>query len=164
MFFIITSGIFSIANYAALKNNVFVFTKPDLFLMPFNEVLMWGFYCLNAHRLIGVKSALTVQKIKPILYIAIYVLAFSIVKDEIPLSVFSFFLLGLALMIHHSFRDFMYIAYFLLMGVIVETSGVLNGLWLYPQASYFAWPLWAPLMWANIGLIMSQVSVWFFAE
>ncbi|MBK7962609.1 MAG: hypothetical protein IPK04_16305 [Bdellovibrionales bacterium] len=166
LFFTICSLVFTFSNYGALANKVFVFTSPDIILMPFNEIFMWGFYCLNANRFIEALSLLPSpiqpRRGKVLIYAVSFSLVFSVIHSEMLLVLILFLLMGCALIFFHSKRDLCYLMYFLFMGVIVEMLGLIFGLWHYPHAEYLKFPLWAPLMWTNIGLIMSQVSALFF--
>ena len=160
-FFIITSFVFTFSNYGALKNLTFDFTAKDVLLMPYNELFMWGFYCLNAHRFIGVNLTEKIQVKKMLIYSILFAISFSILHDEILLTSIASIILIIALIFFRSPRAFKYIIYFLFMGVFVESMGLTFNLWHYPHAK-FKVPLWAPLMWGNIGLIMSLITAWIF--
>lgn len=164
LFFITCCFCFTVSNYGALKNNVFEFRHQDILLMPYNELLMWGFYCLNAFRLLD-RWPVAVKSFKKFLIHAVpFAGSFSIIKDEVSLAACLLALLILGLSFFHGKRNFLFVGYFLLMGILVEGLGIGFQLWHYPHAQYFEFPLWAPLMWTNIGLIISQVSVHFFKK
>lgn len=163
-YFFLTSLVFTLSNYGALWNQSFVFTQKDVLLMPYNELLMWGFYCLNAKRFVQENNKNKVHKKSLIFYSIIFASTFSVIKDEVILMLLSLILLVFGYFIFKERKALLYVLYFLLMGIVVEFFGVYYGLWHYPSATYFHLPLWAPLMWIHIGLIMSQISSWFFEE
>lgn len=163
-YFFLTCFVFTLSNYGALLNQSFVFVKKDILLMPFNELLMWGFYCLTAKRFIQERNKKKVHRKGLIFYSIIFASTFSVIKDEVVLMLLSLVLLAFGYFLFRERRALFYVIYFLFMGIVVESLGVYYGLWHYPSATYFHLPLWAPLMWIHIGLIMSQVSSWFFEE
>lgn len=162
IFFITSSFLFVVANFGALKNLTFDFAVKDIFLMPYNELFMWGFYCLNAHRFINVEAKARVNIKKLLLYIVGFATTFSVVHNENVLCGILLLIFIIALLNFKSQRGIKYIGYFLFMGIVVETLGLSFNLWNYPHAIYFPIPIWAPLMWSNIGLIMSQVTTLIF--
>jgi len=164
LFFLITNIVFVFSNFGALMNSTFSFTEKDILLMPYNELLMWGFYCLNAHRFIGIHRNQEMSQWKLLTYAILFAASFSLVHDEIRLMLLLVGIFVIALLNFRSKRDLTYVGYFLFMGAVVESLGVHFNLWHYPHARFFEFPLWAPLMWMNIGLIMSQVAIWFFRD
>ena len=159
LFFFTCSLVFTISNYGALKNNVFEFRHIDFLLMPLNEFFMWGFYCLNALRLLARFETRVVSLKKLLIYAVPFSVSFSVIKDEVSLAICLALLLCLGLLFFHSKRNLAFIIYFLLMGILVEGLGVEFHLWRYPHTEYFEFPIWGPLLWVNIGLIISQVTV-----
>ncbi|MCB0414855.1 MAG: DUF2878 family protein [Bdellovibrionales bacterium] len=156
--FLVFNVFFVAANYGALKNMTFDFTHKDILLMPYNELFMWGFYALNAKRFINIeiKDRFSQWKIK-VAYIVLFSSLFSVVHNEIYLALLLLILGMVAFYIFKSQRSTQYIFYYLFMGLIVEATGIYFNLWNYPHAQFYEIPLWTPLMWANIGLIMSLI-------
>ncbi len=162
-FFGLFSLIFTLSNYGALKNLVFQFTHQDILLMPYNEIFMWGFYCLNSYKLIGKIDVRNKLKIPVIALTVLFAISFSAIKSEILLTLVGLVILMLALiLLHNERKTYYFIFYFAFMGLVVEIYGVHLNFWVYPNTSYFNWPLWGPLMWMNIGWIMSQMSSFFY--
>lgn len=159
VYFVISSLVFTLSNYGALQNLTFEFKEKDILLMPYNELFMWGFYCLNAYRFHKEKTIIFPQhKLKWfLLFTVVFASSFSFFQNETYLFVFLMILLAIFSLIFRSKYLASYILYFLFMGIVVESLGLRFGLWKYPRALYFEAPIWAPLMWMNIGAIMSQV-------
>lgn len=156
--FMIVNTIFVISNYGALKNGVFEFAHKDVLLMPYNELFMWGFYCLFVQRTLGLKD-LSVGRYKPaVIYAVIFSVSFSIIKDEVILAVALGSLLLSAAALFKNKQDWFSVALFTCVGILIESTGLWKGLWHYPHARYFELPLWGPLMWANIGMIVSRLA------
>lgn len=156
--FIIVNAIFVVSNYGALKNGVFEFAHKDILLMPYNELFMWGFYCLFVQRTLRLKD-LSVGRYKPaIIYAVVFSISFSIIKDEVILAVALASLLLSAAALFKNKQDWFSVALFAGIGILIESTGLWKGLWHYPHARYFELPLWGPLMWANIGMIVSRLA------
>lgn len=156
VFFVLCSSIFTFSNWGALQNLAFEFTKKDILLMPYNEVFMWGFYCLNAHRCLPLAEPREgFRLLKFLAYAVFFAVSFSVIRSELWLLGTLALLMFWALHNFGSRRALAYIGYFLFMGVVVEFTGLAFRLWRYPQAEYLQIPLWAPLMWGHIGLVMS---------
>ncbi len=159
VFFIVTAVIFTLANFGALQNGVFRFRDADILLMPWNELLMWGFYGLNSWRTIGGEADDGGDRVSSVVLAVLFAVSFSVIRDELLLASALLCLFVVALFRYHLKRDLMYVAYFAFMGFVVEGYGLHFGYWWYPKAQYASWPLWGPLMWLNIGWIMSRLGV-----
>ncbi|MFL5813127.1 MAG: hypothetical protein ACJ763_06080 [Bdellovibrionia bacterium] len=156
--FFIVNVIFVISNYGALKNGVFEFAKKDILLMPYNELFMWGFYCLFVQRTLQLKDISQGQRKASVIYAAVFAVSFSVIRDEVILAGFLATLLLSAVAFFRSKQDMLSVALFTLTGILIESSGLWKGFWYYPHARYFELPLWGPLMWANIGMIVSRIA------
>ena len=158
VFFVLTAVTFTFANFGALQNGVFRFRDTDILLMPWNELLMWGFYGLNSWRAIGGEADDGGDRISPVLLSIVFAVSFSVIRDELLLASTLLCIFVLVLIRYHTKRDLKYVAYFAFMGLVVEGYGLHFGYWWYPKAQYASWPLWGPLMWLNIGWIMSRLG------
>ncbi|MBK7891360.1 MAG: DUF2878 family protein [Bdellovibrionales bacterium] len=164
VFFVVTAVIFTFANFGALNNGVFRFRDSDILLMPWNELLMWGFYGLNSWRVVGGEVYDGVDRISSILLAVVFAVSFSVIRDERLLASALLCVLVVALFRYHAKRDLMYVAYFAFMGLVVEGYGLHFGYLWYPKTQYASLPLWGPLMWLNIGWIMSRLGAPLIAE
>lgn len=156
--FVIVNFIFVISNYGALKNGVFEFAQKDILLMPYNELFMWGFYCFFVQRALRLQDT-SEGHLKPaIIYAVLFAVSFSVIRDEVILASALAALLLSAAVIFRSKQDWLSVALFTCVGILIESTGLWKGFWRYPHARYFELPLWGPLMWANIGMIVSRLA------
>lgn len=156
--FFVTNVIFVFSNYGALKNGVFEFAQKNVLLMPYNELFMWGFYCLFAKRTLGIREISTPKQRRwSIAYAATFAVSFSVIRNEIGLALFLGILLLAAASYLRNRQDRNSILLFAGLGILIEGTGIWKGFWHYPHARYLPLPLWGPLMWANIGLIVSRL-------
>jgi len=161
--FAIINVIFVFSNYGALKNGVFEFSHQDILLMPWNELFMWGFYCIFAQRTLKLKNLSHTHFKSAVAYAVVFAISFSVIRDEVTLAGFLAALLLAAAFIFQNGQawrnrqDWLCVALFTLMGAAIEGLGIERGFWHYPGARFFALPLWGPLMWANIGMIVSRL-------
>ncbi len=161
IFFCVCSTVLTAGNYGALARQNFVFTHRDVLLMPYHEMFIWGFYALNAVRLIGVAPAQQGSKMQLAAFAILFSTAFALLTSEIYLTLSAAVIFAAALSQFRSQRDMQYAGYFLAMGCVVEFLGIRLGLWSYPRAGYFALPLWGPLLWANTGLLIGRFAPYF---
>lgn len=163
-FFVITSIVFTVANFGALRTGTFLFHHPDVILMPWNELGMWGFYCLNARRVID-PPASTPSRMEfraAIALAALFAVSFSVVQNEKSLALLLLLIFAAAMRLFHTKSDIKFVFYFGFMGLVVEVYGLALNFWSYPRAHFFEWPLWGPFMWLNIGWIIARIGTLFF--
>jgi uncharacterized membrane protein YoaT (DUF817 family) len=87
-----------------------------------------------------------------------FAVSFSVIRDEVILAGFLAALLLSAAAFFRNKQDWKSVILFTVTGVLIESTGLWKGFWRYPHARYFELPLWGPLMWANIGMIVSRLA------
>lgn len=145
-------------NAAALKQGIFSFSDPDVLGMPVYEVFMWGFYLLHTKRVIGGPAPEGRRAVAWTLAL-LFALAFATLTDpQILLGATSLVLL-VALYFFHEPLDLAYAGYMVLLGVAIEYTGVLSGLWFYPGDPLGGVPPWFITMWGGIGLFLRRLAL-----
>lgn len=147
---------FTIMDIAAVRNGVFAFAEPDFAGLPLWEVFLWGFYIVHGLRVLGhevPKQPLLLPATITVLYCA----AFATIQDDWVLLAASGGLLAVALAFFHDRADLRSVAYFVLMGAIVEYTGVLSGQWSYPAPPAGGVALWFVTLWGGVGLLLRRL-------
>jgi len=145
-------------NAAALKDGIFAFTEPDVLAQPYFELFMWGFYVLHTIRLLG-PAAPDFQPRLILPLTALYSACFATLGGGMPLLVASGSLLLLGLARFHEPRDLLYTGYFILMGAAFEYTGVLSGLWTYPNPPAGGVPPWFITLWGGVGFLLHRLAL-----
>jgi hypothetical protein len=143
-------------NASALQQGIFRFAEPDILGMPTYELFMWGFYILNAKRLIAGAAPTDRRGLAWVLALA-YSAAFGLISDQQVLLIVSGALLLIALFFFHDAMDLAYVGYMVALGAIVEYTGVHAGQWSYPGDVPGGVPLWFVTMWGGIGLFFRRL-------
>lgn len=147
---------FTAMNAASLQQGIFSFSHPDLLGMPVFELFMWGFYLLHVTRLLGgpVPPATT----RPVWLLALlYAAAFALIANPRWLLIATAALLALALLRHHEPADLRYTAYMVLLGALIEYSGVHSGQWHYPGDVAGGVPPWFVTLWGGVGFFLRRL-------
>lgn len=144
-------------NASALKQGIFQFREPDVLGMPLYELLMWGFYLLNACRLWlgGVPD-----RPRPALawgLALVFAVAFGTITDQAVLFLVTAAVLALALVFFHERLDLVYVGHMVVLGALVEYVGVHAGQWFYPIEVPGGVPPWFITMWGGIGLFFRRL-------
>ncbi len=143
---------FTAMNAAALRQGIFRFADPDVLGMPVWELFMWGFYVLHVKRVMaGAAPAPGREKLAWVLGLAMAA-AFGSIADAQLLTLVSGALLILALACFHTRLDLAYCGYMVLLGAAFEYTGVLSGVWSYPDPPPGGVPFWFITMWGSVGL------------
>jgi hypothetical protein len=148
--------LFAAMDLGALDKGVFRFERPDFLGLPVYEYVIWGFYTLNALRLIGGAP----PRGRPAVAIGaavVFAVPFMTVADPTMLTLAAGVALALALAVFHEPLDFAYTAYFAAMGAVIEYVGTATGQWSYPGTPYGGIPVWSAIMWAGIGLFTRRL-------
>lgn len=156
VFFVVVCVFFTGMNAASLAQGIFAFTEPDVLRMPVWELFMWGFYLLHTRRVLGGKAAHDRRPAVWALALA-YSAAFSTIHDGNTLLAVTGVLLAIGLMLFHEREDLAYTGYMILLGALIEYSGVLSGNWFYPDPPPGGVPLWFITLWGGVGLFMRRL-------
>jgi hypothetical protein len=135
---------------------VFAFAEPDFAGLPLWEVFLWGFYIVHGLRVLG-HEVPTQPLLLPATITVLYCAAFATIQDDWVLLAASGGLLLTALAFFHDRADLRSVAYFVLMGAIVEYTGVLSGQWSYPAPPAGGVALWFVTLWGGVGLLLRRL-------
>lgn len=157
-FFLVICLIFTGMNFASLQAGIFSFTDPDVLGQPWFELLMWGFYALHALRLLGTDAPrFDGWFIGPLTIL--FSACFATLNSGWPLLLGSGTLLAIGLLRFHERRDWLFVTYFVAMGVAVEYTGVNAGLWQYPNPPLGGVPLWFITLWGGVGFLLHRLAL-----
>lgn len=143
-------------NASALQQSIFRFRVADVLGMPAYELFMWGFYLLHAKRLLAGTAPTDRRGLAWALAIA-YSATFGLISDAQLLLAVSGALLLLALFFFHDAMDLAYVGYMVILGALVEYTGVNTGEWSYPGDVPGGVPPWFVTMWGGIGLFFRRL-------
>lgn len=164
--FAIAAIFFLFQNHAALVTGIFEFRDKDLWLMPYYEPLLWGFYFTCMGKLAGLGPGETPPfQWTNVLGLAVTSVVFSVFPaDGHRLTIASLCSTALLLALFHTRRDWTYAGTALVMGAIVEVFGVWTGIWWYPAPDVLGIPWWFATMWVSAGVLgyrfLVPVSTW----
>lgn len=156
IFFITVCMFFTAMNAASLQQGIFVFTNPDILGMPVYEIFMWGGYLLHLKRLLegpAPESNRTIVWALALLYAA----SFASIPDANTLLAATSALLLVALVFFHEPLDLAYTGYLILLGALVEYTGVHSGQWHYPGDPVGGVPIWFITLWGGVGLFLRRL-------
>ena len=156
VFFVVVNLFFTGMNAASLAQGIFTFSEPDVLGMPVWELFMWGFYLLHTRRVLGGKAAHDRRAAVWALALA-YSAAFATIHDGNTLLAVTGVLLAIGLVLFHEREDLAYTGYMILLGALIEYSGVLSGNWFYPDPPPGGVPLWFITLWGGVGLFMRRL-------
>ncbi|MCC6610760.1 MAG: hypothetical protein IT515_13935 [Burkholderiales bacterium] len=154
--FVLVCALFSAMNLGALRQGVFFFTHPDFLGMPVWEFFMWGFYVLHLLRMAGGPPP-EGRLWLPLALAVAFAVPFSTIADAQALLLATAILLAIALGFFHARLDLAYAGYMILVGALVEYTGVWSGQWGYPGAPPGGVPLWFVTMWGGVGLFTRRL-------
>ena len=149
---------FTIMNYLALSQNLFAFSNPDLIKMPVYEFLMWPFYVLHTKRLLGGSQA-PQPDLKIYALLVLYILAFILCGHTLALLAVTTALLCACLFIHHDRKDIVYTLYMIVLGAMIEYTGVHQGHWSYPGNIPGGVPFWFITLWGGTGYFLHRAAL-----
>jgi hypothetical protein len=153
--FLVVCAFFTAMNAMSLKQGIFAFTHPDVLGMPYYELVMWGFYVLHTKRMLG-GPAPAHSKAAWVLAI-LYSAAFGTLKDPQVLLLVTGGLLALGLALFHERGDLAYVGYMIVLGALVEYTGVWSGEWHYPGNPPGGVPPWFVTLWGGVGLFLRRL-------
>jgi hypothetical protein len=158
IFYVCVCAFFTAMNAASLKQGIFMFAHPDVLLQPVWELFMWGFYLLHTRRLLNGPAPGGRRATVWALALA-YSAAFATIHDSNTLLMVTGVLLLIGLALFHEPLDLAYAGYMVLLGALIEYTGVHSGQWGYPGNPPGGVPLWFITMWGGIGLFMRRLIV-----
>ncbi len=154
--FLVASVFFTVMNTLSLQQGIFYFTHPDVFGMPYYELVMWGFYLLHTRRMVGGRAP--EQVTWPVWVLALlYALAFGSIPDQTMLLIITAMLLVVGLILFHERDDLAYTGYMILLGAAIEYTGVSSAQWGYPGDPLGGVPLWFITLWGGVGLLLRRL-------
>ena len=151
-------ALMSAMNVGALRQGVFSFAHPDLLGMPVWEFLMWGFYVLHVIRMVGGPAPRDRPWVAFGLAIA-FAIPFATVSDQGLLLATTAGMLAVAVVVFHEKLDLAYIGYTIVVGALIEYTGVWSGQWSYPGTPPGGVPLWFVPMWGGVGLFTRRLAL-----
>jgi hypothetical protein len=146
---------FTVMNAMSLAQGIFSFTEPDVLGMPVYELFMWGFYILHTKRMLG-DAPPAPSRVAWGLALA-YSAAFAAIKDAQVLLMVTGTLLAIAVFLFHTRRDLAFLGYMVLLGALIEYTGVGSGQWTYPGAPLGGVPPWFVTLWGGVGLFFHRL-------
>lgn len=150
------AALFALLDLGAVRAGVFAFARPDLLGLPWWEFLVWGCWVLGGLGLIPA-AAPARPRWPAFLCAALFAAPFLAVADPWWLTALALAGLAPGLVLHHRSADLVHLAGFALIGLVVELTGVLAGVWSYPQAGALVIPPASLVMWAGIGLFAHRL-------
>lgn len=152
--FVLAGVFFLVQNYVCLKAGVFKFRFEDIFLMPYYEPLLWGFYFLSMKRFLATADNEYSLNWKSVAGLVVTALAFSLFSfDARTLLVATLCSTAILFVLFHTTRDLQHALFALVLGFAVELFGVRSGLWSYPSPDFLGIPFWFATMWLSVGLL-----------
>ena len=156
IFFVSVCAFFTAMNAAALQQGIFVFTRPDILRMPVYEMFMWGGYLLHLIRLLEGPAPESNRALVWTLAL-LYAAAFAAIPDANTLLVATGALLLVSLFFFHEPLDLAYTGYLILLGALVEYTGVYSNEWHYPGNPAGGVPMWFITLWGGVGLFSRRL-------
>jgi hypothetical protein len=148
--------LFVAMNMAALRAGVFRFSRPDAAGLPAYEFVMWGFYTLHTIRMLGGRTPHGPRWLA-IVMAAVYAVPFCLVADARSLTILSAGALAFILALFHAPMDLTYAAYMVVLGALIEYTGVWTGQWWYPGAPTGGVPWWFITLWGGVGVFTRRL-------
>ncbi|MBA4387703.1 MAG: hypothetical protein C0404_06960 [Verrucomicrobia bacterium] len=156
--FVAVNILFSVMDIMTVNSQVFQFTTQDAFGLPCYEFILWGFYVLHMRRVVQSFSAPAHRNLSLAIVAAMaFGIAFSAAPDSTMRLVVPAAVVGVALVLFRSQRDIAAASYLLLVGALVEYTGVWAGLWSYAEQVPGGVPPWSIPMWMGVGLFASRL-------
>ena len=152
--FALVGPFFVAQNYLALRAGAFTFRQQDFLLMPWHEPLLWMGWYLHLVRFLGRPAREVRLAPSAWLGLAATVTAFSVFGGEARALTFaSAASCVLLLALFHTRTDLSYALCAVVLGALVEATGVAGGLWSYPSPGWTGVPAWSLAMWISVGLL-----------
>lgn len=145
---------FSAMNVATLSQGAFRFNAPDFLGMPAYEFVMWGFYLLHTRRILGRPAAPVRPQLATVVLALLYCIAFAAIPAAWLLLLVTAVLLAAGLAVHHERHDLLYVGYMIVLGALIEFTGVWSGNWSYPGGGV---PLWFVTLWGGVGYFLHRL-------
>lgn len=155
-------AVFTTLDVLALGQGVFVFDDPDFLGMPAWEPLMYGFYLLHTHRMLGAPRPAG-SPTAAVLFTACFAVPFALPLAWLGhdgLFAVTAIVLGVGLASFRGRWDFAYAGYLLGLGSLLEHVGTASGQWHYDGTDGPV-PLWSAIMFAGIGLALRRLVLRF---
>jgi hypothetical protein len=151
--FAIAAVFFLFQNYMCLKAGIFEFKHKDILLMPYYEPFLWGFYFTALKRFVVATHKSLHFEMKSLIGLFVTSVAFSLFSRT-PLFFAATIVSTLFLFVlFHARLDLIFAVSALLLGFVIELTGVFSGLWSYPAPDFLGMPYWFSTMWISVGLL-----------
>ena len=148
--FLVINIIFTINNHMAIQNGIFQFAEPDLFLLPYFEFVMWGFYLIHSHRVVKPKWPQS-WKAGPIILTVLFSMCFSLSPNQDILLYSSSTVILLSTAIYRNKNAIQLGLYMIVLGALIEYFGVYFQLWNYPKPYPGGVAFWFATLWYGVG-------------
>jgi hypothetical protein len=156
VFYGAVSAFFAGLDIMSVSHGVFLFHHPDFLGLPLFEFFMWGFYLLHGFRML--RGPVPRNELPIVIGLtALFAVPFVTISDQRLLTWAAGGALIIALGRYHHPWDLAYVAFFILLGTVVESVGVVSGNWVYPGDPSFGIPLWFAIMWGGVGLFARRL-------
>ena len=161
---IVVNVVFVVMNIGALLTGAFRFSRPDALGMPAYEFVMWGFYTLHTLRMLEGEVPPRGTRWLALVMTIVFALPFCTVGDGRVLTILSGAVLVTILALFHDPMDFVYAAYMVTLGALIEYVGVWSGQWWYPGSPAGGVPWWFIPMWGGVGVFTRRLLLPFVAN
>ncbi len=156
--YVLVSALFSLMDIMAVRQGVFRFNSPDFLGLPIWEFFMWGFYVFHCLRFLG-GPVPRVSRLAVVALAVLFAVPFVTLSNPWMLLAASAAVLAITLAFFHERGDLAYLGYMIVVGALVEYSGVWSGQWRYPGDPIGGVPLWFISMWGGVGLFTRRLIV-----
>lgn len=156
LLFLLANCFFTVMNVLSLKQGIFFFRAPDLLLLPYYEFLMWGFYLLHIKRMLNGPVPQSASWKLWALFVA-FASCFGNIPNPELLLIATSGILAASYFWFHEPHDKHYLLYTVLVGALIEYTGVLSGEWGYPGNPPGGVPLWFIPMWGGVGFFFRRL-------
>jgi len=158
VFYVIVCLFFTGMDIGTVQAGQFMFDHPDVLGLPYFEPFMWGFFLLHTWRMLNGPVPQRVDW-KTWLLTLLFAATFILAPNQTVLLAATAFILAVGLTMYRARLDWLYVAYMILLGAIVEYTGVFSGQWHYPGNPPTGVPLWFATMWGGIGLFLRRLML-----
>ncbi|MBY0413464.1 MAG: hypothetical protein K2Q18_04835 [Bdellovibrionales bacterium] len=154
--FLIANIVFIGSDIGAIQNGFFKFTNPDLLGLPYWEFVAWGFWVLYGYRILP-KQFPTNLSLKALVLAIVFSQSFALIHQKEILLAVSAVIAIISLVSFRKIYDFYYFGFFALVGISVETTGLVFKLWTYPDADITIACIQFVVMWAGVGVFIPNI-------
>lgn len=159
LLFIVCAMSFSLLNFPAIQKGVFVFQEQNLVGMPFYEYIMWGFYILFGYKHLPLNAYTKIEWHTWVVILFFIIFFFGFSENVLFKTIFTSLILFGALLIYRTKKDVYAVLFFMILGIVIEFSGVYFKQWSYPDLhmTVVGVPLWSISFWGGIGFLFIEL-------